>query len=55
MSDATPSALTAAEDVLRGESQGVSPEETACEFCVLPDTTRKVRLASLEQWMDLCA
>jgi hypothetical protein len=55
MSDVTPSALRAVEDVPQGESKWRGSEEEAAEFCVLPDSTRKVRIASLEQWMDLCA
>jgi hypothetical protein len=55
MSDVTPSALRAVEDVPQGESKGGGCEEATAEFCALPDSTRKVRIASLEQWMDLCA
>jgi hypothetical protein len=55
MSDVTPTALPAAEDVPRGESKGVGSDETPAAFCALPDTTRQVRIVSLEQWMDLCA
>jgi hypothetical protein len=55
MSDVPPDALPAAEDVPNRESQGAGPEGLAGTLCVLPDTTRQLRVASLEQWMDLCA
>ncbi len=55
MSDAPPIASTAAVDIPGEEAKGGSAEDTPCEFCVLPDTTRRVRILSLEEWMDLCA
>jgi hypothetical protein len=55
MSDVTPNALRVAEVVPPVESKRVGFVEAAAEFCVLPDLTRQVRIASLEQWMDLCA
>jgi hypothetical protein len=55
MSDTPPSAVTVPVEISGEEAKGVSSEETPGEFCVLPDATRRVRLASLEQWLDLCA
>jgi hypothetical protein len=55
MSDVTPSVLRGAGDGLPGESKGEGSEEAPAEFCVLPDSTRPVRIVSLEHWMDLCA
>jgi hypothetical protein len=55
VSDVTPSALPAAEDVPNRESKREGSEEVPGTFCVLPEKTRQLRIVSLEQWMDLCA
>jgi hypothetical protein len=58
MCESVSDSVEVAEVLLRGTMQGSNKGghgETACEICVLPDLTRRVQVANLQEWMDLCA